>query len=301
MSQKLTERISHLQEDLRQGKISRRDFLRYATLLGVTVGAAEALAACAPKATPTAVPPTKVPPTAVPPTAVPPTAVAPTAVAPTAAPPPTEAPTAPPPAAEKQALPGHTIIFEPTKCTGCLNCAVACAEKWAAEYFPNETKNVLNLEFSRIRPMRFQYVDVINVCQDCRLLQWAEGSSAAPCEQICPQAAIAVVPAGEGKAGFTGMGYLNVDRDLCIGLELCGRCLEICEDQFGSGISYDPIEHKAQICTRCGGLPVCVDACPEPLALQFYPQMRNGRMFAQTPADLAESLYNRIYDTLGRV
>jgi Fe-S-cluster-containing hydrogenase component 2 len=290
MSQQIHERISELQEQLREGMITRRDFLRYAAVLGVSVGAAEALAACAPKPTPTGVPPTKVPPTAVPPTAVPPSGEVPT-----------EAPTAPPPAAQKQAMGGMTIIFEPTKCTGCMNCAVACAEKWATEYFPDETKNVINLEFSRIRPMRFQYVDVINICQDCRLEKWAEGSTKAPCEQVCPQAAIAAVPEGQGKAGFTGMGYLDIDRELCLGLELCGRCLEICEDQFGSGISYDPIEKKAQICSRCGGLPACVDACPEPLALQFYPQMRNGRSFAQTPADLAESLYNRIYDNLGRV
>lgn len=290
MSQKVDERISELQKQLGAGLITRRDFLRYAGLLGITLGAAEALAACAPKPTPTAVPPTAVPPTAVPPTAVPPTAEAPT-----------EAPTAPPPVAEKQPLPGHTIIFEPTKCSGCMLCAVACAEKWATEYFPNETQNVINLEFSRIRPMRFQHVDVINICQDCRLEGWAEGSTKAPCEQVCPTASIVVVPEGEGKAGFTGMGYLHVERDLCTGLELCGRCLEICEDQFASGISFDPIEHKAQICSRCGGLPACVDACPEPLALQFFPQMRNGRMFALKPADLAESLYNKIYDKMGRV
>ena len=283
MSQKVHERISELQEQLSAGLITRRDFLRYAALLGVSVGAAEALAACAPK--PTAVAPTKVPPTAVPPTAVAPT----------------EAPTAPPPAAQAQALAGMTIIFEPTKCTGCLLCAVACSEKWAAEYFPNETKNMINLEFSRIRPMRFQLVDVINICQDCRLEKWAEGSTKAPCEQVCPQAAINVIPEGKGKAGFSGMGYLDIDRALCIGLDLCGRCLEICEDQFASGVSFDPIEKKAQICTRCGGLPACVAVCPEPLALQFYPQMRNGRSFAQRPADLAESLYNRIYDKLGRV
>jgi Fe-S-cluster-containing hydrogenase component 2 len=294
MSQ-LHEKLSELQEQLRLGQITRRDFLRYVSVLGISVGAAEALAACAPKPAPTAVPPTKVPPTKVPPTAVPPTAVPPTAVAPTAA------PTAPPPVATKQALPGHTIIFEPTKCTGCMLCAVACAEKFAAEYFPNETKNTINLEFSRIRPMRFQLVDVINVCQDCRLYKWAEGSTKAPCEQVCPQAAINVIPEGKGKAGFSGMGYLDIDRALCTGLDLCGRCLEICEDQFASGISFDPIEKKAQICTRCGGLPVCVDVCPEPLALQFYPQMRNGRSFAQKPADMAESLYNRIYDKLGRV
>jgi len=45
-------RIHELQEKLRRGEISRRDFLRYATLLGLSLGTAEALAACAPKPTP---------------------------------------------------------------------------------------------------------------------------------------------------------------------------------------------------------------------------------------------------------
>lgn len=287
MSQTLHDKISQLQEQLSAGLITRRDFLRYVTLLGVSVGAAEALAACAPKPTPTATPK---PPTAVPPTAVPPTAVPP----PTAAPEPTSPP-APPPAAEKQPLPGHMLVFDPVQCTGCLNCAVACAEKWAAEYFPNQTKNVINLEFSRIRPMRFQYVDVVNLCYHCQLIDWAEGASSAPCQQVCPQGAIVVVPEGQGKPGFTGMGYLDVDRKLCIGLDLCGRCLEICEQQFGSGVSFDPIEKKAQICSRCGGLPACVDVCPEPLALQFVPIMRNPRYYAHPPKQYAELLYLKMY------
>src|SRR5512136_3112051 len=69
--------VPELQDQLRQGKISRREFLRYACLLGVSVGAANVLAACAqPTAAPTAVPPTAVPPTAVAvPTAIPATAV----------------------------------------------------------------------------------------------------------------------------------------------------------------------------------------------------------------------------------
>jgi len=285
MSQNLQERISELQEQLRQGVISRREFLRYVTLLGVSLGAAEALAACAPKPTPTAVAPTAAPPTAAPPTAVPPTA----------APPPTVAPTAPPPAAEKKALAGYMLRFNPAICTGCLICAVACADKWATEYFPEEAAKGVNLEFSRIRPMRSQYVDIINVCQDCRLIEWAEGSTKAPCEQVCPQGAISVVPEGQGKAGFTGMGYLNVDRDKCLGLDLCGRCLEVCEDQFGSGISFDPIEKKAQICTRCGGLPTCVEVCPEPGALLFVPLQTNGRYWAHQPEEYFELTYAKLY------
>jgi Fe-S-cluster-containing hydrogenase component 2 len=47
MEEERQEQISELQEQLQQGKISRRDFLRGATLLGVSLGAAQALAACA--------------------------------------------------------------------------------------------------------------------------------------------------------------------------------------------------------------------------------------------------------------
>jgi peptide/nickel transport system substrate-binding protein len=65
--------IPELQESLRKGKISRREFLRFAGLLGVSVSTASLLANCAPAATPTEVPPTAVPPTVVPPTAIPPT------------------------------------------------------------------------------------------------------------------------------------------------------------------------------------------------------------------------------------
>ncbi|MEE9618265.1 MAG: ABC transporter substrate-binding protein [Anaerolineae bacterium] len=66
----MNERIPELQEQLSQGKMSRREFLRYATLLGVSLGAAQVLASCAPAtpepteepaAAPTAVPTTPPP------------------------------------------------------------------------------------------------------------------------------------------------------------------------------------------------------------------------------------------------
>lgn len=291
MSDQVHEKILHLQEQLQQGLVSRRDFLRYMTMMGVTAAAAEALAACAPKPTPTATPK---PPTAVPPTAVPPTAVPPTAVPPTAAP--TAAPTAPAPAAQKKPVAGYMIRYNPQLCTGCLQCAFACADKWMTKYFPEQAKDTINLEFSRIRPMRFQWVDVLNVCNYCTLMKWAEGSDKAPCAQVCPQEAIVVVPEGQGEEGYTGYGYMTVDRSLCIGLDLCGRCLEICEDQFASGISFDPIEKKAQICSRCGGLPACVDACMEPGAIEFSPLQTNGRYWGNLPSAYAELLFMKIYN-----
>ena len=197
---------------------------------------------------------------------------------------------------EPQYLAGHTIIFDPYQCTGCLKCAVACSEKYATELFPEETKNSVNLEFARIRPMRFQYVDVVNMCHDCSLEAWAEGSDQAPCEAVCPEGAISNVPEGEGKEGYYGMGYKWIDRDKCLGADTCWRCAEICEDQFGSGISFDPIEKKAQVCGRCGGDPECVKVCPEPMALQWVPVMRNGRYFAHQPSAYAELLYRKMFN-----
>lgn len=214
-----------------------------------------------------------------------------------------QAPEAAAPVAEEGApaeasayLAGHQLIFDPVQCTGCMKCATACSEKYSALLHPEETANVVNLEFSRIRPMRFQYVDVMNVCAYCKLEEWAEGSSEFPCQEVCPEDAIMTIPEGEGEEGYYGMGYKWIDREACLGIDKCWRCAEICEDQFASGISFDPIDRKAQVCSRCGGDPECVKACPEPNALQFVPASRNGRYFAHTPSDYAELLYRKIYN-----
>lgn len=145
--------------------------------------------------------------------------------------------------------------------------------------------------------MRFQYVDVVNVCSYCELVEWAEGSKKHPCAEVCPEDAIYTVPEGEGEEGYYGMGYKWIDRDACLGADKCWRCAEICEDQFSSGISFDPIEKKAQSCSRCGGDPECVKVCPEPQALQWVPIGRNGRYFAHQPTAYAELLYRKMYNT----
>jgi len=88
---------------------------------------------------------------------------------------------------------------------------------------------------------------------------------------------------------------MTVDRDRCLGINDCGRCLEVCEEQFGSGISFDPIEGKAQVCTRCGGDPECVKACPEG-ALAFIPVQVNGRYYANSPDHAAELLYKKMFN-----
>jgi anaerobic carbon-monoxide dehydrogenase iron sulfur subunit len=200
------------------------------------------------------------------------------------------------PAAAPTYKAGFELAFDPTNCTGCMKCAVACSEKYGSFLFPDQTADTVNLEFARIRPMRFQYIDVASHCYDCKLIPWAEGSDKAPCQEVCPQDAILTIPEGEGKEGYYGMGYKWIDREKCLGLDKCWRCAEVCEEQFGSGISFDPIEKKAQVCSRCGGDPECVKACPEPLALQWVPAMRNGRFYAQNPHALADLYYRKLFN-----
>ena len=246
MDESRHQKAEELKEELRSGRLTRREFVRLMTALGLSASAM-GLAAD------------------------------------TAA------------AADDENKAGYTILVDPVKCTGCLSCALACAEKFMQEVDPEGAKQSINLEYSRIRPMRFQYVDFVNVCQHCELIKWAEGSDQHPCEAVCPTQALHTVHQGEGQDGYTGMGYMTVDRDRCLGLDTCGRCLEICEEQFGSGISFDPKEKKAQVCSRCGGDPACVKACPEG-ALQFVPILVNGRYYAHNPEDAAELQYRKLYN-----
>jgi len=73
MEEKLHKRLPELKDQYLQGKMTRREFLRYATLLGVSLTAAQSLiAGCAPKPTPTPTPrPAPPTPTPVPPTPTP--------------------------------------------------------------------------------------------------------------------------------------------------------------------------------------------------------------------------------------
>ena len=244
------ERARELANELEQGRISRRDFIRMLTALGLSISA----------------------------TGI----VADTALTGEVS-------------KDTEVRSNYTLVVDPTLCTGCLACAVACADKFMQEIAPDKSRDTINLEYSRIRPMRFQFVDFVTVCQHCELIKWAEGSREHPCQAVCPMGAIQTIPEGEGKPGYTGGGYMSVDRDRCLGIENCGRCLEICEEQFGSGISFDPLEGKAQVCTRCGGDPVCVKACPEKGALRFIPVLVNGRYYANTPDEAAEMLYRKMF------
>jgi len=247
MSERLYHKIAELQEQLRLGSISRRDFLRYAALLGLSVGAAEALAACAPKATPTtaptAVPP---PPTSAPvgaATSAPPATTAPTAPPPTAAPPPAA------PAAQGVQYPGYAwnppyagIWMNYDKCIGCRICEGACSIKNFGVFDP---------ELSRIKIHEF-YGGIIQIPATCWGCRWGggeeKGGMDAPCVAACPTTPKALI-------WHETLNVPVLDEKVCI---KCGLCYDNCAQK---NIHLNPKSGFPNVCTRCDGDPECVKAC----------------------------------------
>ena len=187
---------------------------------------------------------------------------------------------------------GWHKVVDYGRCVGCRLCEYECALKYQPEDFQG-----VNLEYSRIRMHRFLYVDAPIFCRYCHLEDWVEGTTKSPCEYSCPFDALPVVEEvmEEGKIGN---GYKWIDPEKCVGLEECGRCLEICEEQFGSGIVFLPKDDKGikrgAVCTMCAGEPACVNACPEQ-ALRFEPPQQDGRYYAHRPSDLGELLFLKLY------
>lgn len=224
MSDKSNERIVALQEQLRQGKISRRDFMRYAMILGLSVGAAEALAACAPKPAPTA--------TASPPTAVPPTAVPPTAIPPTTAPEPTVAPAAPP-AQQVIMDKDWQLVIDYDKCSGCRTCELECAKRHYGVINPA----LANITIYKVYPG----VDVAMFCRNC----WTR-----PCIDVCPTEPKAITISEIS-------GACKVDPEACI---KCFLCEDACIQQH---LRFHPTEQYPLMCDLCDLDPACVAACPD--------------------------------------
>lgn len=225
MTQKLNERIAELQEQLRQGQISRREFMRYAILLGVSLGAAEALAACAPKPMPTATPlpaqptarPTLVPPVSVPPTAVPQPTVAPAA-----------------PAAQEVVMEKDwQLVIDYDRCSGCRTCEIECARRHYG---------VINPALSRITIYKvYPGVDIAMFCRNCYTR---------PCIDACPTTPKAI------SISETS-GACKVDPKLCI---KCFKCEDACKQQH---IRFHPTGQYPLLCDLCDLDPACVASCPD--------------------------------------
>lgn len=137
------------------------------------------------------------------------------------------------------------IVYAGEGCTGCKICTVACA---------HAHEGTFSLSAGRIWVIKKEPdIDFPVVCYQC---------AKAPCQEICPQAAI-----------HREDGVLLVDEDLCIG---CGACVEACP--FGA-ITLHPKRGVAIKCDACIKTsctkPACVSSCPA------------GVLKLQTPSEIA--------------
>jgi len=124
-----------------------------------------------------------------------------------------------------------SLQIEPEKCTGCLQCELACSY---------QAEGVFNPSKSRIRVFTFHEEGrfVPYTCTQC---------AEAWCMYACPVEAI-ILNESTGAKEIIG--------DRCVG---CKVCTIACP--FGT-VNYNRDTRIVQKCDLCGGDPECVRACP---------------------------------------
>jgi Fe-S-cluster-containing hydrogenase component 2 len=124
-----------------------------------------------------------------------------------------------------------SLHIDPDKCTGCLQCELACS---------HVNEGVFNPAKSRIKVFNFhdQGRMVPYTCTQC---------DEAWCLHACPVDAIVMNVATGSK---------DVLEDVCVG---CKVCTIACP--FGT-VNYNVDTGKVIKCDLCGGDPACAKACP---------------------------------------
>jgi Fe-S-cluster-containing hydrogenase component 2 len=125
----------------------------------------------------------------------------------------------------------RALNLEAQKCTGCLQCELACSY---------ENEGVFNPARSRIKVFNFHHEGrfapyTCTQCEDA----W--------CLHACPVEAI---------VANTATGAKEVLEDICVG---CKVCTIACP--FGT-VNYNQASGKVIKCDLCGGDPWCAKACP---------------------------------------
>ena len=133
----------------------------------------------------------------------------------------------------------RALKLEPEKCTGCLQCEMACSY---------ENEGVFNPAKSRIKVFTFHYEGrfVPYTCTQC---------DEAWCMHACPVEAIVVNAATGAK---------EILENVCVG---CKVCTIACP--FGT-VNYNQTTGKVIKCDLCGGNPACAIYCPTQ-AITFAP------------------------------
>lgn len=122
------------------------------------------------------------------------------------------------------------LIVNPTKCTGCGACELACSMNNVGEFNPTRSR----IQIVSLEPDFFR---LPVVCLQCYKPS---------CAEICPTGAII-------RDEITGI--VRVSKEKCDG---CRMCEEACA--FGV-IFFSEQEEKAVKCELCDGNPQCVHFC----------------------------------------
>ncbi len=124
-----------------------------------------------------------------------------------------------------------SLYIDPEKCTGCLQCEMACSFEQTGVFNPSQ---------SRIKVFSFEEEGrkVPYTCTQC---------DEAWCMQACPVDSIKLDATTGAKV---------VQDETCVG---CKVCTISCP--FGT-INYVVDTGKVAKCDLCGGDPACVKACP---------------------------------------
>ena len=125
----------------------------------------------------------------------------------------------------------RSLCIDPAKCTGCLQCEMACSL---------ENEGLFNPAKSRIKIFDFHDEGrfVPYTCTQC---------DQAWCMHACPVEAITLNKLTGAK---------DVNEAICVG---CKVCTIACP--FGT-VNYNEDTGKVIKCDLCGGDPACATACP---------------------------------------
>ena len=135
----------------------------------------------------------------------------------------------------------------PDKCTGCMQCELACS--WVQTGMFQPSRSVIRVNVFDEEASYAPYT-----CTQC---------DEAWCMNACPVNAIAIDPVTKAKV---------VLGDVCVG---CHLCTIACP--FGTVFTL-PGTDKASKCNLCGGQPACATACPT-AAIEFKETAQVGSWF----------------------
>ena len=140
----------------------------------------------------------------------------------------------------------YGIYINQNRCTGCFACVVACKDWHDVPAGPASWIRVKTVEKGRYPDLFVAFLPVL--CNQC--LKPA-------CVSVCPADALTKRPED---------GIVTIDREKCLGKEVCGLCLDACPydaPQFGP--EEDAVMQKCDLCLDRwaeGKKPICVISCP---------------------------------------